>query len=489
MPAPPDTIGAMARRLSARSKWITGVVLGLVLALVGTTAGYAAHFAERALPGVSVAGTSVTGQTQQEVAEAVAARFGDLTVTVNVGGEPTSASLSDLGVSVDAEATAARAFASNSSVVDRVTALFRPQDVGVAFSSDEAALLAFGADLSEKAGTPVQDAAVDLADDGTSFQVTPAVAGVGIDTSQLTGVVSRAASSLSSQAVDLEATEVQPAITTEAAQKVADAANAMVALDVTLTDGIQDYSPSATEKASWVHIPAGDGSLGEPEFDADAVTAWVEETATATNEEPVSGVHNVNSRGDVVSVASAGEPGWTVSNAAAVAQGVLDSLTSGQSYSGDFDYDKVEPEFETQEIADGAEDLAYQAAPGEKWIDINLSNYTTTAYEGATVVRGPVYMVPGAPGTETVTGTYHVYLKYEKQTMRGTNLDGSKYVTPDVPWVTYFYEGYGLHGAPWRSSFGWGGPGGSHGCVNMPVEEAKWFFDWSEMGTTVVSHY
>ena len=73
--------------------------------------------------------------------------------------------------------------------------------------------------------------------------------------------------------------------------------------------------------------------------------------------------------------------------------------------------------------------------------------------------------------------------------MRGLNVDGTRYETPDVPWVTYFHGGYALHGAYWRSTFGHGGPGGSHGCVNMPIPAAKWFYDWAGIGTTVVSHY
>ena len=70
--------------------------------------------------------------------------------------------------------------------------------------------------------------------------------------------------------------------------------------------------------------------------------------------------------------------------------------------------------------------------------------------------------------------------------MRGENADGSNYVTEGVPWITYFYQGYALHGAPWRSSFGYSA---SHGCLNMPVGEAQWFFNWAEVGTTVASHY
>ena len=69
------------------------------------------------------------------------------------------------------------------------------------------------------------------------------------------------------------------------------------------------------------------------------------------------------------------------------------------------------------------------------------------------------------------------------------NADGTKYETEGVPWVTYFTGSYAMHGAPWRSSFGWSGYGGSHGCVNMPVDAAKFIYDWTDMGDTVVVHY
>ena len=38
-------------------------------------------------------------------------------------------------------------------------------------------------------------------------------------------------------------------------------------------------------------------------------------------------------------------------------------------------------EWKERTIANGAEKLVYPAAEGEKWIDVNLSNATVTAYE------------------------------------------------------------------------------------------------------------
>ena len=73
--------------------------------------------------------------------------------------------------------------------------------------------------------------------------------------------------------------------------------------------------------------------------------------------------------------------------------------------------------------------------------------------------------------------------------MRGTNLDGTTYVAENIPWVTYFTGSIAFHGAPWRDSFGWSGPGGSHGCLNMPVADAQFIYGWAPMGAVVVSHY
>lgn len=126
-----------------------------------------------------------------------------------------------------------------------------------------------------------------------------------------------------------------------------------------------------------------------------------------------------------------------------------------------------------------------QNAGRGKWIDINLSSYLLTAYEGDTIVL-QTYIVDGAAEYPTVTGEFAIYWKLESQTMSGANIDGSRYETEDVPWVMYFYADFAIHGAYWRSSFGYSG---SHGCVNMSVSEAAWLFSWAPYGTPVSVHY
>ena len=114
---------------------------------------------------------------------------------------------------------------------------------------------------------------------------------------------------------------------------------------------------------------------------------------------------------------------------------------------------------------------------GEKWIDINLTDQTLTAYVGETPVRTFV-ISSGGPGHETVTGSFRIWAKVSIQDMSGgSRAAGTYYYVEDVPWVQYFYADYSIHGADWHNDFGWPV---SHGCVNMRVEEARWLFEWAE---------
>ncbi len=117
---------------------------------------------------------------------------------------------------------------------------------------------------------------------------------------------------------------------------------------------------------------------------------------------------------------------------------------------------------------------------GERWIDVDLSTQTLTAYEG----NGPVYTVAvstGRPNTPTPVGQFRIWIKLRYDDMRGPG-----YYLRDVPYVMYFYKDYGLHGTYWHDNFG---TPMSHGCVNLSSTDAEWLFNWASVGTRVVTHY
>jgi len=120
-------------------------------------------------------------------------------------------------------------------------------------------------------------------------------------------------------------------------------------------------------------------------------------------------------------------------------------------------------------------------SPGRgKWIDVNLSTQTLIAYQGSTPVLQTLISTGTAQHPSPV-GTFHIYLKLISQDMSGPG-----YYLPDVPYVMYFYDGYAIHGTYWHSNFG---HPMSHGCINLPIPDAGWLYEWTPMGTPVVLHY
>jgi len=120
------------------------------------------------------------------------------------------------------------------------------------------------------------------------------------------------------------------------------------------------------------------------------------------------------------------------------------------------------------------------AESGVRWIDVNLTQQMTYAYQGDAVVNS-FLVSTGTWQYPTVTGQYHIYVK-----LRYTDMTGPGYYLPNVPYTMYFYQGYGLHGTYWHHNFG---TPMSHGCVNLRTPDAEWLYNWASVGTLVNIHY
>ena len=118
-------------------------------------------------------------------------------------------------------------------------------------------------------------------------------------------------------------------------------------------------------------------------------------------------------------------------------------------------------------------------AAEDRWIDVDISRQLLTAYEGRTPVRTTLVST-GLPATPTPVGQFRIWVKF-----RYDDMAGADYYIEDVPYVMYFHGGYGLHGVTWHGNFG---HPMSHGCVNLPTEEAEWLFNWADVGVLVNIH-
>jgi lipoprotein-anchoring transpeptidase ErfK/SrfK len=119
-----------------------------------------------------------------------------------------------------------------------------------------------------------------------------------------------------------------------------------------------------------------------------------------------------------------------------------------------------------------------------KRIIIDRSENTLYAYEGDALFMRELISI-GLEFTPTPRGIFSVYKKMPQSYMQGPipDISDQYYDLPGVPWNLYFtYQGGAIHGAYWHNSFGqpW-----SHGCVNLPPEQAKKLYAWADLGTPV----
>jgi len=102
-----------------------------------------------------------------------------------------------------------------------------------------------------------------------------------------------------------------------------------------------------------------------------------------------------------------------------------------------------------------------------------------TWHNGRNVVSGLVNT--GVPAAPTAQGIFPVFEHLRVTTMSGVNPDGSHYVDPGIPWVSYFNGGDALHGFI-RAGYGYPQ---SDGCVEMPYSEAAQVWPYTPIGTLV----
>lgn len=129
---------------------------------------------------------------------------------------------------------------------------------------------------------------------------------------------------------------------------------------------------------------------------------------------------------------------------------------------------------------------------GDTYIELNITTqHMYYIVDGEIALEADV--VTGQKDeNDTPTGVYYILEKAEDKTLRGEELDDGtyEYETPVNYWMRMTWTGVGFHDATWRSAFGDDiyASDGSHGCINMSIEDAETLYGLIEVGTPVVSH-
>lgn len=154
-----------------------------------------------------------------------------------------------------------------------------------------------------------------------------------------------------------------------------------------------------------------------------------------------------------------------------------------QASSGVFDFDPTAV-FNGQPVTPLAQALPQPAlsvvlgesAGQDRWIEVDLTNQRLRAHQGDQII----YSFPISSGKffPTPTGEYRIWSKFKYTKMEGgIKGTGTYYYLANVPYVMYFYQGFGIHGTYWHNNFG---VPMSHGCVNVSIPNAEKLFYWAE---------
>lgn len=138
---------------------------------------------------------------------------------------------------------------------------------------------------------------------------------------------------------------------------------------------------------------------------------------------------------------------------------------------------------ETQRFERDAQEMA---SVGDTYIEINLTAQHLYCYKNGSVIL-ETDIVSGKPSTGCATppGIYSIRSKTSPAI-----LVGATYRTPVSYWMP-FNGGIGLHDATWQSAYGGNLylTKGSHGCINLPLDVAKFIYNNYSAGDTVVLYH
>lgn len=123
---------------------------------------------------------------------------------------------------------------------------------------------------------------------------------------------------------------------------------------------------------------------------------------------------------------------------------------------------------------------------GNTYVEIDLGKQHLYLFvDGGMIIESDFVSGNASRGWNTPAGVFGLTYKTKNAVLRGEG-----YETPVTYWMP-FNGNIGMHDATWRSSFGGEiyQTNGSHGCINLPPENAKIIYEYVYTGFPVVCYY
>lgn len=476
-----DAEGSFAR--STKGKWLkrAGIAIGAVaFVCLSVYCGGAYYFSGHFFPRTEVNAVDVSGKTAAFVHNRMERVVADYRLTiVEKDGKTDEIAGTDLDISYSPDDSVSKLIKSQNTWT-WPSSLFGKRshtiNIGVRYSEEKLKNRISGL----KAVTAQQTEPVSAFPkfDGNQFVIEPEVYGTAIDTEKVTAVLKEAINGFAAR-VDLlekgcykmpkfikDSPEVSAAV-----EKMNHYTKASITYTMTQNEVVDKNNIS-----QWLSVDENMNVV----FNEDKVKEWL--AALGDKYDTQGATRTITTPAGKTAEVSGGTYGWSI-----------DEKTEYNNLIANIENGDVV----TKEPAYYNGGTAAAHAPqdwGSTYVEVDLS-----AQHMWYIVNGGVQLetdvVTGRPGMDTPPGVYSILEKQSPSVLVGEIVPSTgepEYRTKVNYWIRVTWSGIGFHDANWQSAFGgsrYVNGFGSHGCINMPPDQAASLYSALPVGTPVIIHY
>ncbi|MEN6640311.1 MULTISPECIES: L,D-transpeptidase [Gardnerella] len=457
----------------------------LIFVILLAAAFFALHlyFNNRVAPGVDFGDASITrnltGYQEDSVSKTVqnAVDHSELEISDDQGNS-IDADLSQLGVKIDKNATVKAIMnAKRDNLFTRIMPWVH-QTVNLKAVRDDSALDSYLLHkfIREKDRAVPYSAVFDK--DSESYKVEDGIPGRTIETMSVREAVKKLiAYPGKTVKVSVTSRRTDAPIKLDAAQKLVNDLNKLLEKKITFNNGDgKDFTVPKEAIASWINIKA-DTTRRKLSYtiDADKADYYLSQVLPKElNQQKINQEDAIDKEGRFIFTTLKGSNGVEINYSNSVAKKAVESLRNGN------DFKMAVPAKITK--------FTVEKKLVEMRIVVDKTTQTASVYKNDELVKTFPVCTGKRGADDSASGTFFIYLRYASQDMRGRNGDGSPYFSPGVRWVSYYHGGEGFHTASWNYkgiATGDAANHGSHGCINMYEQDARWIFENCPRGTIV----
>jgi len=339
-----------------------------------------------------------------------------------------------------------------------------------------------------------QDAYITQADANSPYTVVAEVAGDKVDTDKVQVLYNYIENALDNEQFEMsvsrvdcyETADVTAEDLTEACDRLNDLASLEIVFDFTYTT----ETLTGADVKDWVKFDE-DAPLSGYTVDKDKAMAYVDELAEKYDTFGKDRQFKTTNRGTITIPEGSGCYGWWIDKEK-TRDLICRLISEGESVETEPIY-YVNPDSQYSYTCD-PEWRTADKDYGNTYFEVDLSAQHMWYYENGEV-KMESDIVSGYPSESRNTpgGVYKLWIKERGKTLRGSS-DGHSYASYVEYWNNISTISIGFHDASWQNGV-FGGEKyksstwGSHGCINMPFDKAKYIYENCDEGTPVFAYW